>query len=250
MEKGRRQKKQRATTSQKEEEEEEEMNHRLFFIGLNRTGTSSLAKFFNINGYTTLHNSLWWYWRLEENFQQQVYTDGFEGHNSRGFVYPDLDFLEKTFPFAKYILNVRDLDSWMLSRLKHSMILDKMNERKGDAYSGLYQKTIGKQRGEWHHDLLLSWVTERNFWHAKAISHFKDSPKFLIINLEKEAKRNLREKLENFLEVSFDEKTIPWMNRIKKQKKDEQRTYVKNFLKKYVKEDSFKEDLIVRLKTV
>ena len=226
------------------------MKNRLFFIGLNRTGTSSLSKFFGINGYKTIHNSFWWYWRLAEKFGPQVYTDGFEGHNAKHFVYPDLFFLEKTFPEAKFILNVRNLDSWMLSRLKHSIILDQQKKRKGDAYPGLYQKTIGRRRGDWRDDVLLSWVTQRNYWHAEAVSYFSDSPNFLIINLEKEAKDGLVEKMEEFLDASFNNKRMPWLNRIKKFKKDEQRDYVKSFLEKHIEEESFKDDLIVKLKSI
>jgi hypothetical protein len=113
---------------------------KIFQIGFNRCGTTSLAKFFEANGLRSVH------WKVpsgvyagrnlallgHENLwdQSKLMFDGvedFDFYSDMEFVsshlitnlYEKFDIIDKHYPGSRFILNIRDPEKWIASRLQH-----------------------------------------------------------------------------------------------------------------------------------
>ena len=134
---------------------------KVFAIGFNKTATTSIDKVFKDVGIRSVHNVKW---RTAKpylgHYLAQAFSDG-----------PPEDFrsLDRRFPNSKFILNVRDLDEWLDSRLEH--VRYRMDK---DA------PTI---TGTWTHSdaSLQAWVRERNAHHLDVLEHFSTRPDDLLV---------------------------------------------------------------------
>jgi hypothetical protein len=103
---------------------------RVFCIGLNKTGTSSLHRALNELGYKSVHaktnDGISIKEKIENNFNQgKGIISGLENYTA--FLDWDRDetshliFKEfyKQYPNSKFILNTRELNGWLDSREKH-----------------------------------------------------------------------------------------------------------------------------------
>ena len=106
---------------------------RFFQIGFNRCGTKSIHHFFEANGIPSVHYDGG---RLAttmfDNLDQGKFVlQGYEGYNA----FTDMEYLTDSryyegyklygpfmeqVPDAKFILNIRDPDRWIMSRLNHA----------------------------------------------------------------------------------------------------------------------------------
>ena len=84
---------------------------KVFSIGFNKTGSTSLHSIFKDLGYVSYHGTAW-----RKTLRPMIYFfyDSFcDG------VPDDFRRLDKMFPKSKFILQVRNLDEWLDSRLEH-----------------------------------------------------------------------------------------------------------------------------------
>ena len=83
------------------------MKQKIFGIGLGRTGTKSLAKAMAILGYKVKHSP--------------KYVDEIDNYDFINdiFIAARYKFLDYMFPDAKFILTIRDTESWIASCVKH-----------------------------------------------------------------------------------------------------------------------------------
>lgn len=103
-------------------------SQKIFCIGLNKTGTTSLHKAFEILGYNSVHYS------SKEGNIQNIITNNYKDNALllKGLEHYDviLDWndesildlykvFDQQYPNSKFILNTRDLDGWINSREKH-----------------------------------------------------------------------------------------------------------------------------------
>lgn len=106
------------------------MNQKIFCIGLNKTGTSSLHEAFRILGFKSVHC-------LDDegnNIKDIIQENFLAGHNilkglEKYDAISDWDMaphtteifkeFDKQYPDSKFILNIRNLESWLDSREKH-----------------------------------------------------------------------------------------------------------------------------------
>jgi hypothetical protein len=112
----------------------------------------------------------------------------------------DFTELDRRYPRSQFILNVRDLDAWLASRLDHV---------KRDKISGRWKR----QNDHWDDTdrALQSWVALRNSYHCRVLDHFRDSPeKLLIVNLPRD--RRAAEKVYSFLGLEVPPPRIPHEN--------------------------------------
>lgn len=138
---------------------------KVFAIGFNKTGTTSLTAILKRYGLSTNHHGGWhfWTWKNEyHNFNKyDAYTDGQQ---------KDFRELEKKFPGSKYILNTRSLQSWLSSRWCHV----ETNKR--------------TKRSKWTDNskkALISWAYSRDNYHADVLEYFKDRPNdFMVLDLQ------------------------------------------------------------------
>ena len=149
---------------------------RIFGIGLNKTGTKSLASALNFLGIKTHHGYLGRHLRMESQlgvpvastFSQYqaicdfhtIYRDSMFPRR-RIYVFEELDRL---YPGAKFVLTSRDLKSWLKSRELH-VKRNQANPR----YTGDFLRVEkGKWRRLWKH------------YHATVRRHFEDRPKDIL----------------------------------------------------------------------
>lgn len=193
---------------------------KIFCIGFNKTGTTSLHHFFLKNKLKSTHNTSWWNYTKKEQFNSyDVYTDGYERYeNKRKF--PDLKFLKKTFSDCKFILNTRDLDKWLLSRLNH--------------HAKVY--LTGLNQNYFDDKVFLRWVNDRNDWYE-----IIEQSSVFILNIESFDIKKLSKFLDKELKFGIEHK-----NSSKKNRNNE--LLIQNFLKKFIIEKDHKSDYIVILK--
>jgi len=91
-------------------------NKKIFCIGFNKTGTTSLHHFFEDCGLNSLHHYRWPFLTKQKKIDKtaflfDAYSDG-EQSNFRN--------LEEVFPGSLFIFNYRDEKKWLYSRVKHA----------------------------------------------------------------------------------------------------------------------------------
>jgi len=173
---------------------------RFFQIGFNKCGTTTLHNFFKKNGLRSLH------WRggrlatdIKKNYDNKLpLLSGYERYDcftdmefaERGiFIY--LDYykeLDKEYPDSVFILNVRNVDDWIKSRLEHpNYLLNYMN------YTGLNENEVVEL---WRND----W-----FRHIEQVKeYFKDSDRFICFDITYEQDKFLNF-ISKFMKVRYNE---------------------------------------------
>lgn len=210
---------------------------KVFCIGFNKCGTTSFNTFFKKNGLKSTHKGDWWYWEDIDKFKRNnCFTDGYERYNNEP-VYPDLEFLEKNFKDCKFILQTRNLKDWLSSRY----------------FQGSYNYLIGfENKKNIDDEVILRWITDRNYWYKKVYDYFKNKDNLLIINLYDD---NKEQKITEFLNIkdkgikftqehssTKSKKTLtPNFNKI------QCKQIIIEFLKKYVEEKFWNTDNICPL---
>ncbi len=161
--------------------------NKIFCIGFNKTGTQSLYQLFILWGLNPYHGIDW---RSDGNIailnQFNCFLDGEPDLKNY-----DFEKLDQLFPQSKFILQIRNLDDWIASRLAH-IVKDKM-------------KNIHIDIGTWNDtdDNILKWVEKRNNYHRAVLDYFNvRSDDLLIINYPKD--ELAATKIANFLRYDGD----------------------------------------------
>lgn len=151
---------------------------KVFAIGFNKTGTTSLHQTFLEMGLTSYHGPNWHACDDERLLRSwHCFSDAAPRNFAR---------LDVLFPQAKFILNVRDLESWLISRIRHI--------RKYEA-EGRHRPSAGWDVTA---DAIRSWVISRNLHHTMVQYYFSHRPDdLLIINYIRDPMAS--EKVSNFL---------------------------------------------------
>lgn len=183
-------------------------DQKIFFLGLNKNATTTFYRFFQKNGYLCEDSAKWWCYHTKEEFRdREVFTDGYEKKfrnltPPRFDCWPNIKFLNETFPNSYYILQTRPMKDWLLSRqLKYAYNRDK--NKKIDLASIF---------GSIEEDYIL-----RLYWHKKikweANALFKKTSKqFLELDISKQ-NSIIVTMLENFLEIKFQDKLLIEQNK-------------------------------------
>ena len=134
---------------------------KVFAIGFNKTGTSSINSVFASTGLGSLHSTRWNKpGQARLLYLHQAFSDGSE-----------IDFasLDRRFPRSKFILNVRDLDEWLDSRIEHIRHTSEI---------GIHSDT-----GNWaiSDAAVTSWIRQRNVHHLAILDYFADRPADLLV---------------------------------------------------------------------
>jgi hypothetical protein len=137
---------------------------KVFVVGFNKTGTVSIHILFESLGLPSYHGVEW---RSCEDMKLLKSYDCF----SDG-VPKDLPKLDHMFPGSKFILQVRDLDTWVYSRLAH-IEREKERTRIFDT-----QKSSGWNNTEY---ATKGWIKKRNTHHLFVLSYFIERPSDLLV---------------------------------------------------------------------
>ena len=152
---------------------------KVFAIGFNKSGTTSIHALFKTLGLTSYHGVKW---RGCDNLKllrsYDCFSDG---------IPKDIAKLDNMFPKSKYILQVRELDSWIYSRLAHIKREKEKNTYAGDPI--LWDNT---------EQSIKYWIKQRNAHHFNVLSYFADRPSdILVVNFIRD--KSAATKICNFL---------------------------------------------------
>jgi hypothetical protein len=173
-----------------------ETRTKVFQIGFNKCGTRSLKAFFKKNGFRCVH---WDDGKLAKAMfknkasgrslicgyeQFDVFTDmeNMQGKNSLEAykLYPDL---AKEFPDALFILNTRDRERWIGSRLRHR------EGKLAENWKAHYGVTTDEE-------LIAQWTEDWDAHHRQVKDFFHGSSyRFLVFDIEKDSPERLVEAL-------------------------------------------------------
>lgn len=225
--------------------------NKLFFIGLNKTGTTSINSLFNKKSYRSTHNGYWWSFTLDRSsfhrankniindishfINHQIFTDGVEYILGNKEKLPELNKLDNLFPNSKFVYTTRKLKLWLVSRLNEDIQRYYFN-------MGIYDNI---------NNILLKWVNVRNNWYTQILSHFKERPNDLLIIDYTDPLDNPIKKLSTFLNIDLG--TIPeHQNKSKnkniQEKRDNYTKIVETFLDKYIVKDDWNSKFEVKFK--
>lgn len=202
---------------------------KIFFIGYNKTASTSINSLFSYIGYTCTHDA--YKWDLEKF---QVFSDT----GSIPFINIDKNFiyngngdyetqnkitnfevfikLYNQYPDAIYVLNTRSLKKWLISRYEHGY-------RK-------FSRNNEKINWSWpiNENLTIKWICDREKYYNNIIKFFSDKiEKLIIINIEKPL---WQEELLSFLSIKKNE--LDGLKNIKKNKK--KKSKLENKIKSHV----------------
>jgi hypothetical protein len=131
---------------------------KIFCIGFNKTGTTSLHAFFNSLGLRSYHG-MYNEWNINDpRFgEYDCFSDG----NHHDFIELDQNFLN-----SKFILTSRRLDNWLISRVRHIEIRRMVNK------SGWMRKEYEANPRR----ALERWITFRAPYYERVFSYFSNRP--------------------------------------------------------------------------
>ena len=173
-------------------------------IGFNKTGTTSLARFFKNNGYTVAGGEI--AIKAFRNIQEQRdplhnlefdLAQDIENHKLGIYIYNYFELIHNHHPDAKFILTTRSCEKWINSRLSHN----------GGRYVRRALRRLGLHNVE---TLCDTWRRDFYHYHAKVLDYFSGRPNFYIHSLECLNVASLTEFLSP--EFKFHDLTYPHSN--------------------------------------
>jgi len=175
---------------------------RTFIIGFNRTGTRSLDAFFASNGQSSVH------WdqgriarKIKNNYKNNLpllkdYPDinvfgDIEDYKRLNYAHMDyFKDLYNQYPDSKFILNTRDMETWIKSRNHH--------------LKGYYVIELCKILGIDREEINRRWRKDYADHHKSVTEFFKDKPGSMVIfDIEKD---NIQKIVEFIPEYRLDPK--------------------------------------------
>lgn len=186
---------------------------KVFQIGFNRCGTKFLARLFENNGYVAYH---WAQGALAEDIayckmsgavplQSWAKVNLFcrlesthKPHLPLIEAFRDFKFLQACFPDAIFVLNTRNVDDWIASRLAYS----------GGAFAQMYAQKVGVQIDQlpdlWRQD----WADHI----VRCKTHFDGNDRFIQFDLDKDKITNLTDFLSpwyRFRRIPSPKRSVP-----------------------------------------
>ena len=142
------------------------MFNKIFCIGFNKTGTSSMHQLFLDLGLRSYHGYYSHFPVMDPIFGQfQCFSDG-DQHPFEQF--------DRAYPGSRFIVTTRPLDDWLVSRIRH------IEERRRLG-------ATGPMRMEYDADpeaAVRKWVHSRLAYHQRVVAYFAQRPgDLLVINI-------------------------------------------------------------------
>jgi hypothetical protein len=171
--------------------------NKIFQIGFNKCGTTTIANFLNNNGIKTVHygngqlakiiylNITAGIPSLQGIEKFTAFTD-IENPQENIFGHRFYQTFYEEYPNSYFILNTRDKSDWIKSRLEHR--------------SGLLVEIMKNNFGLTKEQTIKYWELEWDNHHTKVLKYFKNKGNLLVFNLDKASPLELV----NFLKPEFD----------------------------------------------
>jgi hypothetical protein len=155
------------------------MGVKIFQIGFNKCATSTLFRYFERNGVPAIH---WDHGDLARRFETRMAAgeDPFDHYRDVVFfsdmsyvttntvfdVYKHFDYIHRFYPDALFILNTRDKEAWVQSRINHPNL------------DARYEEAFGLKGRE---AVMDYWRGEWDEHHARVRDFFADKPGQLLV---------------------------------------------------------------------
>ena len=135
------------------------MYEKYFVIGFNKTATSTIHNLFIKNNISSFHNNNWQLIWDDENY------DSFSDNGNS----QDIEKLYNKYDNSIFILNLRELDKWLISRVEHGF----------------------RTKQPWAYNIndnkIIDWVLQRENHYKFVLDFFKkDQKKLIILDTTKE----------------------------------------------------------------
>ena len=186
---------------------------KVFFIGFNKTATTSFHRFFTKNGYKSYHytysdeinypfNCL--AWKMRDNIKKEknilkgiddadVYSDMCY-IDSNLYLYEankHYRIIDKNFPNSYFIFQYRPINDWIQSRLNH---------QKGNFYNKLSHNFHSEK------DLIKNWKDSYKNYYKDITTYFKNYSRFVQFDISKDD----IQKISFFLQKDYRLRTKYW----------------------------------------
>jgi hypothetical protein len=224
--------------------------NKVFCIGCHKTATKSLNSVFEKLSLKSTHSTIWSAMPIPNESLEEYdsFTDG-GGH----FWLGDSEFgrnhevrrLDECYPNSKFILNTRDIDTWVVSKMLHA----------GWNRKTLLEKPLKNYSfDDWEHKSLEAvkmWVINRNKYHKAVLDYFADrSQDLLILNYIKS--ENAIEQIIRHLQLSETVRINKFHHNARKRKHKKHVEYCSKIMEIVFKElkipkNEWKNDLLVSL---
>ena len=154
---------------------------KIFCIGPNKTGTSSLHQLFTSGGLNSCHSTRWAsYTHLSFGkaffLGHQAFCDG---------VTPNFVRLDEWFPNALFIFNDRPEESWIAARIRHCLVAHPDGFEV--AKKALFDK---RQFGVMANGFFVNpeaaidaWIAELRLYRQRALAYFSERSHFLVLSV-------------------------------------------------------------------
>ena len=201
---------------------------KVFCIGFNKTGTTSLSKIFENNKFLVApqppfeYNLESYFYGNYSTFIEMIKNDyyNYTLFQDVPFSFPNMyKILDENFPNSKFILTIRDNeDEWYKSLIRfHKKSFSWFNQPEkihSYVYKGMLYKVLTKvynsPKTHPYDELFLKNSYLNHIEDVK--SYFKNRDNLLILNLKTQ---DVIPKLENFLDIKFEDKEVPHLNQSK-----------------------------------
>lgn len=212
---------------------------RIFQVGFNKCGTLSFHKLFDEHCTPTVTSIHWNKGYLARDIHDNILNgrrplEGYESYT----VYSDMecfrtyneqisfvsiakdyfDLLDLNYPNSKFILNTRNIDGWISSRLRHMCDFSPMRygftEKLKDSipYVEYHKQAYQVDKVD---DLIKIWKEEWHSHHDSVISHFTFRPRDLLVyDIEKDPFTKISDFFQ-MCDLKFDTKNLPHANKTK-----------------------------------
>lgn len=176
---------------------------KIFGIGLNKTGTRSLAVALRRLGFRTLHkgdagtSALVDRAVAESRSMLTHIGEQFDAYLDVDAIVKGYARLDREYPGSRFILTTRDLDGWLRSREKHA----RANQRR---------RADGRYAGSFLDVDHAAWTAEREAHHDAVLRHFGGRDDLLVLDI---VGGDGWELLAPFLGRDMPDEPFPWENR-------------------------------------
>jgi len=180
---------------------------KIFVIGFNKCGTKTIHEFFKKNQIPSYHIGDFWLTfkqRIALNLKEDKrFLEGYEQYtvfSDSEDIVDNYKLLDHQYPDSRFILNTRDINRWLVSRLNHGRRKPKVIYPDG-RYCDFSNKL---------HNVNYTWPEWVEIWKEKWIKHhndvdtyFKDKDNLLIFNIEQDKPIKIMEFLQDRYEINI-----------------------------------------------
>ena len=214
--------------------------NKIFQIGFNKCGTYSLYELFKYQVSNKCLKSIHWdYGKLSlaifDNLSKNkfllsgydhidVFTDMEVGIQTNDkieykYAYKLYKQFDEDYPESRFILNTRDIDNWINSRLKHESgwVIHNSKIKKLDPKPLYYETQLNFYNCSSKEELIDLWKDEWNKHHQDVLEYFSDRPDdLLVFDIEKDSLDKIKEFFKKD-HIEFSAKIFPHLNKTKVQ---------------------------------